>query len=81
MKLRLSFASVTFALGLAHSAMALNPQPEPPGVIHVPGHGSVHLNPQPEPPGVARAAHHGSVQLNPQPEPPGIAALPRPPAK
>jgi hypothetical protein len=68
--------------------VALNPQPEPPGIVaHVSGYVTVALNPQPEPPGdpapkfrdvattsgVVLAARGTKVALNPQPEPPGIA--------
>jgi hypothetical protein len=67
MKLRMMLSAVTLSFGMAQAAMALNPQPEPPGVHH----GTVHLNPQPEPPGVTHSAHV-TVKLNPQPEPPGV---------
>ena len=70
--------------------VALNPQPEPPGVhAHVSGFVIVALNPQPEPPGdpplkfrnyattsgTVVAERGGKVELNPQPEPPGIVAF------
>jgi hypothetical protein len=72
------------------AAVALNPQPEPPGVVaHVSGYVIVALNPQPEPPGdpplkfrdyvttsgTVLAARGEKVALNPQPEPPGIGAF------
>jgi hypothetical protein len=72
------------------AALALNPQPEPPGVVaHVSGYVIVALNPQPEPPGypplkfrdfvttsaTVLAARGEKVALNPQPEPPGIVAF------
>jgi hypothetical protein len=70
--------------------VALNPQPEPPGIVaHVSGFVIVALNPQPEPPGDPplkfrdHATTSGTVisdraqkvALNPQPEPPGIVAF------
>ena len=70
--------------------VALNPQPEPPGIVaHVSGYVIVALNPQPEPPGdpapkfkdyatttgIVLAARTEKVALNPQPEPPGIVAF------
>ncbi|HEY0383783.1 MAG TPA: hypothetical protein VGC72_16440 [Candidatus Elarobacter sp.] len=70
------------------AALALNPQPEPPGIVaHVSGFVIVALNPQPEPPGdpplkfrdvvttsgTVLAARGEKVALNPQPEPPESA--------
>ncbi|MDQ6942724.1 MAG: hypothetical protein M3169_09455 [Candidatus Eremiobacteraeota bacterium] len=70
--------------------VALNPQPEPPGIVaHVSGYVIVALNPQPEPPGdpapkfkdyattsgIVHASRAEKVALNPQPEPPGIVAF------
>ena len=80
--------SIAAVLGAA--VVALNPQPEPPGVnAHVSGFVIVALNPQPEPPGdpplkfrdfatttgTVVADRAEKVALNPQPEPPGIVAL------
>lgn len=80
--------SIAAALGVA--VVALNPQPEPPGVhAHVSGFVIVALNPQPEPPGdpplklrdfattsgTVVADRAEKVALNPQPEPPGIVAF------
>ena len=71
-----SAAVAALMLVTSGAAVALNPQPEPPGVMHVSGIVLVALNPQPEPPGVTAAggAHvtGARVMLNPQPEPPGI---------
>ncbi len=74
----------------APTVVALNPQPEPPGIsAHVSGFVIVALNPQPEPPGdpapkfrepamtrgTVVAERAVKVALNPQPEPPGVAAF------
>jgi hypothetical protein len=81
---------LSLAAALGAAAVALNPQPEPPGVsAHVSGYVIVALNPQPEPPGdpplkfrnyattsgIVVADRAEKVALNPQPEPPGIVAF------
>ena len=83
-------AQLSIAAVLGATVVALNPQPEPPGVsAHVSGFVIVALNPQPEPPGdpplkfrdfattsgTVVAERVEKVALNPQPEPPGIVAL------
>ncbi|HWT05537.1 MAG TPA: hypothetical protein VN224_07255 [Xanthomonadales bacterium] len=90
MIIRSAIAASLVVLSCAAPAIALNPQPEPPGVsAHVSGFVIVALNPQPEPPGdpapkfrdyvttsgTVLAAGVGKVALNPQPEPPGIVAF------
>jgi hypothetical protein len=81
---------LSLAAVLGAAVVALNPQPEPPGIVaHVSGYVIVALNPQPEPPGdpapkfrnfattsgIVLAARGEKVALNPQPEPPGIVAF------
>jgi len=90
MIVRSSIATLLVALSCAAPAVALNPQPEPPGIVaHVSGYVIVALNPQPEPPGdpplkfrdhattsgTVLAGRGEKVALNPQPEPPGIVAF------
>jgi hypothetical protein len=90
----LAMSSCLAAAGAAEHVrpviVALNPQPEPPGIVaHVSGYVIVALNPQPEPPGdpAPKFRDHVTtsgtvisdraekVALNPQPEPPGIVAF------
>jgi hypothetical protein len=90
MIIRSSIAASLVALSCAAPAIALNPQPEPPGIVaHVSGFVIVALNPQPEPPGDPPLRYRDfvttsgtvisdravKVALNPQPEPPGIVAF------
>ncbi len=70
-----SCVNVAAAAGAPHVCgvilVALNPQPEPPGVTESKA-SHVALNPQPEPPGRHVVTDSVRVALNPQPEPPGI---------
>jgi hypothetical protein len=81
---------LSLAAALGAAVIALNPQPEPPGIVaHVSGFVIVALNPQPEPPGDPAPKFHNfattsglvvadrgaKVALNPQPEPPGVVAF------
>ena len=70
-----SCVTVAAAAGAPHVSgvilVALNPQPEPPGVTES-NASHVALNPQPEPPGRHVVTESVRVALNPQPEPPGI---------